>query len=309
MKCLIFLFSFLMITQPLQAQSFGIAATVNDEAISEIDLEGRMRLILTSSGLRPTKANQDKVREQALASLIDETLRIQEAKKQNLSVTEADIDQGFERLAQQNKLTSEQFEQVLAQQGIPKSTLEYQIRSQISWVKVVQSVLRPQIDVTESDITAKMDVMIADEDALEYQVSEIFLPVTTPAQEETVRETAQNLVQELNFNGADFGELATQYSKSQSAGQNGALGWIEEGTLPPALDQIMKGLSEGQVSSPIRTTSGFVILTVTGKRTKGGEALPSEQDMLNQIGMGRLNKLQARYFEDLKAAAFIDKRF
>ncbi len=56
-------------------------------------------------------------------SLIDEQLKLQEAKRQNIEVTEEDVQAGFETLAQQNGLTADEFTGMIKQQGIPKSTL------------------------------------------------------------------------------------------------------------------------------------------------------------------------------------------
>ena len=86
-----------------KAQTFGIAATVNKDAISESDLDDRTKLILISSGLQNTKENRRKARPQALNSLIEEQLKIQEAQKQNLPVLPEEIDRGFEAIAAQNK--------------------------------------------------------------------------------------------------------------------------------------------------------------------------------------------------------------
>lgn len=290
------------------AQSFGIAATVNEDAISQIDLNDRISLMLASSGMKNTKANIKKVEARALEELIIEQLKIQEARKQNIEVSDEEIAEGFKTLADQNKLTPEQFSQVLKQQGIPKTTLLNQVKSQLAWVKVVQTVLRPQIDVTETDIDAKFDQMESDIGQIEYEAFEIFLPVLSDGQELEVRKNAQEIIQEIKFNSAQFTEMASRYSKAPSAAQGGALGWVKEGQLSKEVDLVLRNLAEGQVSSPIRQGAGFYIISVRQKRTTSGETIPSENEVLNAIGLQRLTKLQERYLADLRAAAFIDRR-
>jgi peptidyl-prolyl cis-trans isomerase SurA len=309
MKFFIILFCFLIgMPQVVEAKNFGIVATVNEDAISRTDLDNRIKLILASSGIQNTKANRQKVESRALDELIVEQIKIQEAERQNIGVTQEEIQEGFGNLAAQNQLTPEQFAQVLQQQGIPKATLLNQVKSQLAWVKVVQRVLRPQIDVTETDIDAKFERIQGDIGQIEYEAFEIFLPVEFESQELEVRKQAKEIIQDIKFNGARFTEIAGRVSKAPSAANGGALGWVKEGQLSKEIDLVLRNLAEGQVSSPIRQPDGFYIISVRQKRSIDGEMLPSENDMLNAIGMERLNRLQERYLSDLRAAAFIDRR-
>lgn len=294
--------------QAQAAKSFGIAATVNKDAISESDVNDRMRLVFASSGLKNTKQNRDKLRPQALNSLIEEQLKLQEAQRQGLTVTQEDVDSGFQTMAQQNQMTPAQFASVLNQQGIPKATLMNQIKSQIAWTKVIAAVLRPKIDVSESDINARMERLKEAVGKIEYQTSEIFLPVNSEAEEEKTKALAENLIQEIKNKKAPFAVVAAQFSKSASAEQGGSLGWVQEGQLPKEQDLVLKSLNEGQISPPIRSLSGFHILTVAQKRTVSGETLPTQEEVLNAIGLQRLDRLQQRYLADIRSAAFIDRR-
>jgi len=71
---------------------------------------------------------------------------------------------------------------------------------------------------------------------------------------------------------------------------------------------VFKALSEGQVSPPVQSVSGFHILTVTKRRSVSGKTLPTDEQVLNSIGLQRLDRLQRRYLSDIRSAAFIDKR-
>lgn len=303
-------FGFVGLTQveSVNAESFAIAATVNEDAISESDLNDRMKLILISSGLKNTKSNRKKAHPQALNSLIEEQLKIQEAKRQNLSVTPEEISKGFEAIAAQNKFTPEQFSELLKHQGIPKATLLNQIKSQISWTKVIAKVLRPKVDVSENDINAKMERIKNNIGKIEYKAAEIFLPVNAEAEEAQTKELAQKLIQEIKSGKANFALVAAQFSKAASAAQGGVLGWVQEGELPKEQNVVLKSLAKGQISPPIRGLSGFHILTLIDKRAVSGKSLPSEEQVLNSIGLERLNRLQQRYLSDIRSAAFIDRR-
>ena len=294
--------------QEKSKSGFGIVATVNDDAISKRDLDDRMKLIFASSGMPPTKESQAKVKPQALDILIDEQLKIQEATRNEMSVTEEEIDEAFGKMAAQNKMEPAQFAQVMTKSGIPQGTLRRQIKAQLAWTKVIGGVLRPRIDVTENDINTKMDRMKDNIGKTEYMVSEIFLPVKDTSEDKKIKELGTKLISEMKAGRAPFEVVAAQFSKSNSAQQGGSMGWVQEGDLPKELDVVVKSLSAGQISPPVKGLSGYHILTLKEKRQISEETLPEEDSVLNAIGLQRLDKLQKRHLDDLRSASFIDRR-
>ncbi|MEM6810856.1 MAG: peptidylprolyl isomerase [Pseudomonadota bacterium] len=306
----IFLFSFLVIlfVNPAQAKQFDIAATVNDDAISASDVDDRLKLFFASSGMPPTKENEQRAKEQVLDVLIEEQLKIQEALRNNIEISDEEVEEGFVNLAAQNGLEAEDFAKALQSQKIPRSTLLKQIRAQISWSKVVRSVLRPQINITEVDVKARLERMTQNMGSDEYRVSEIFIPVQDEAKEDEMMDLAKKLIGEIQAGRAPFGLVAAQFSKSESAQAGGVIGWKTPDELPKELSLVLKTMEEDQISPPIRTMTGVTVLKVDEKRIKSEENLPEEEEVLNAIGLERLDRLQSRHLSDLKAAAFIDRR-
>jgi peptidyl-prolyl cis-trans isomerase SurA len=132
----------------------GIAAVVNDDIISISDLTARLQLALISSGLPNTPETRQRLTPQVLRSLVDERLQLQEAARANMSVNAKEIDEAFGRVAEQNRMQRDQLEKMLASQGVPRSTLESQIRATIAWGKLVQRRLRPSIEIGQEEIDA-----------------------------------------------------------------------------------------------------------------------------------------------------------
>lgn len=290
------------------AQDFSIAVSVNEDAVSENDVAARMKLMMVSSGMKSTKSTREKVRPQAIESLVEEQIKIQEAARQGITISEEEIDEGFLALAQQNNLSAEQFDQVLKHQGIPKATLLNQVKAQLSWTKIVRQVLRAQVDVSESDVNARMERIRDDLGQTEYLTSEIFLPVSGDAQDQQTKDLGKKIIEEIKSGRATFKVLAQQFSRSPSAPQGGDIGWVQAGELPKELDRVVTSLSDGQISPPIRGLSGYHILMVSERRTADESTIPEADDVLNAIGLERLDRLQKRYLEDLRAAAFIKYR-
>lgn len=292
-------------------RTMAIAAIVNEDAITQSDIQDRLFLMIASSGLPDSPDLRHRVMPQVMEGLIEERIKIQEAQRLKIEVSDDEIGKAFKTIAEQNKFTPEQFADILKRQGINKSTLDHQIRAQIGWTKIVQQQIRPQITVSPNDVTARKSRIQEALGRTEYLVSEIFLPVDSPAQEASVRQLADKLMSELQNpkKPVPFSAVAAQFSKSPGAEEKGgSIGWIQQGQLPSEIDQVLPTLQEGQISSVIKGANSYHILQLNKKREISGESIPSDDDLLNQIGLERLTRAQARYLQDLKAAAFIDRR-
>lgn len=291
-----------------QNDSLSIAAVVNQDAISEADVRDRLRLILASSGLPDTPDMRQRALKQVLDSLVDEQIKMQEAARNELTVTQDDIDKAFTQIAANNKMSGEQFADLMQRGGIKRATLDRQIKAQIAWTKVVQKVIRPQVTVSANDVAALKERMRANIGKTEFLASEILLPVDDQANEGDVRQLGTKLVSEIGAGKASFAAVARQVSRAAGAERGGDMGWIQEGRLPDELDAALKTLQEGEISQPIRGTNGYHILQLRQKRSFTEENIPSDDDLTDQIGFERLDRAQQRYLLDLKSAAFIERR-
>ena len=243
----------------------GIAAVVNDNVITTTDIEQRMRLAILSSGLPDTAEVHAHLLPQILRALIDEQLQMQEAKRLDLSVSKDEINQAMDHIAADNHIQGSMRDFVASRGGSPEA-LETQIRNGLLWNKVVQRELRPKVEVGDDEVDAVIDRIRANTGKEEYLVSEIFLAVDNPKDEDQVRQVANNLVDQIK-KGASFAAVAHQFSQGAGAAQGGDIGWIEQGQLAPELNKALAAAAPGQVSDPIRTTNGFHILGVRDKRT------------------------------------------
>jgi peptidyl-prolyl cis-trans isomerase SurA len=289
-------------------RSESIAVVVNEDAITVSDVNDRMALIIASSGLPNSQDIRNKLKLQIIGALVDEQIRLQEARRLDLEITQAEIDRGFATIAQQNNFEPDKFRKMITQGGLNIRTMEDQIRAQIAWSKVVQAKLRPQVVVSDSDIDSYLERMTANTGKPEYLLSEIFLPVESPGEEAQTQQLAQKLAQEIRSGKAPFFKVAQQFSKSAGAPQGGDLGWISQGQLQQELDDVLPRIEKGRVSDPIRTSSGFHILEVRDQRVIAPENLPAREEVMGMLGLQRLERLQRRYLLDLKSAAFIENR-
>ena len=311
MRIYIAFFSMLLVLfSPLngRAMSEQIAAIVNQDAISISDVNDRMRLIITSSGLANNPEIMAKLSKQVVNSLIEEQIKIQEAQRLDLEVTEEEIQQGFATISGQNKFEPEQFTEILKRSGINKATMERQIRAQIAWTKIMQSVIRSKVNVTDKDIEDGIARRRANKGRVEYLVAEIFLPMESAQDAGNVQQLAKRLVGQIKSGQAPFFRVAQEFSKAAGASNGGDLGWVQQGQLVKEADAVLKTMAKDAVSQPIRSSNGFHILFLRDQRQITDATLPSADDMKQIIGNQRLDRAQRRYYQDLKAGAFVENR-
>jgi len=251
-----------------------IVAVVNDEAISEGDLNNRIKLAMVAGNYPNSPEVRDKLIPQVLRALIDDQLRIQEARRLKLTVDKEEIDAELKQTADSNHQTVSQLKEALAKEGVPFATLERETLAQISWRKVVQKEIRHRIEVTDEEIESAYTKMLASVDKQQYLVAEIFLAVDTPNDDARVRAFAENLEMQIR-QGASFAKLAQQFSQAAGAAQGGDLGTVQEGELPDELNQTLRKMEPGTVSSPVRTQGGYHILLLRAK----GDALAGDPNL------------------------------
>ena len=286
----LFCLCFMVLMVPARAME-SIAVVVNDDAISMSDVNDRLRLIMVSSGFPNKNEVKERLLPQIISSLIDEQLMMQEIRKAGITITSEQVEGGFQQIAAQNKTTADQFKAMLEKGQINPATLERQIAAQIGWAQVVQKKFRSQININDNDIDAFIERIKQDAGKDEFFVSEIVLPVETPAKEKEIQKLANNIVKQIKSGKAPFGRMAQQFSKAPGAQQGGNLGWIQQGQLPPELDSALVQLDNGQVSQPIRTQSNYHILFAQAKRTISEDSIPEREQIRSIIGTERLERM------------------
>lgn len=263
-------------------QVLGIAAVVNDQVISAFDLEERLDLIVVSANLPQTEDTRRRLREEALRSLIDETLQMQAAHEVGITVTNGEIDAEFARLAERNEMTAATLSSRLEASGVDVSTLRRQILATIAWERFVSSQLLRAVDVSDEEID-EVERQIEDaKGEKSYLVSEIVLPVETPAREPEVRELAERLVRQIR-NGANFAALAEQFSAGATASLGGDVGWVRAGQMGEAVSAALPDIPPGNVSEPISTTLGIVVIAVRETRVIGQADISAIEVELSQV--------------------------
>jgi len=267
---------------PVSAQTLGIAAIVNDDVISIFDLNSRVSLLIATSNQEDTPAIRKRLSRQVLNRLIDEKLKMQEAKRMDINIPRNAINQAYDDMERRSKLPPGGLGKFLAAKGVDRLALLEQIEANIAWGSAVNRSLRFQIQIGDDEIDEIIEEIKDGKGKPEYLLAEIFLPVDNPQAESDVHSLAGRLIEHLK-SGADFLSIARNYSQSASAAIGGDLGWVRLGQLGSEIDAVLPTLGKGQASSPIRAIAGYYIIMVRDIRTGKGLVSPDRKVKLQQV--------------------------
>lgn len=251
----------------------GIAAIVNEEIISAFDLQARTQMTIVTSGLQDDPRQRTRLESQVLKTLIDERLQLQEAAKQNIKVSDTEIDRELAGVEKRNRMPEGGMANYFKQNNLSLQTLRQQVRAQIAWNKLVRRTILPKVEVSDEEIKEVLQKLQEAIGLPQNLVSEIFLTIDSPDQEEETMKEAQRLVEQLR-QGANFPAIAQQFSQSASAASGGDLGWVSRGQLPDVLGKAVETLQPGDISNPIRSFGGVHILALR-ERQIAGQADPN----------------------------------
>jgi peptidyl-prolyl cis-trans isomerase SurA len=253
-----------------------IAAVVNDDVITELDVFARLRAAMLSARLQDTPETRQHLLPNVMRSLIDDHLKTQEARAQGVTVGDGEVNARINNLAARNNMSREDFENMLVSNGILVSVLADQIRADISWNRLVQRKLRSTIRIADAEINEALARAKAAQGKAEYRLSEIFQAIDSPKDGPAVLQATQRLLEQLQ-SGADFGSLAQEFSQDTSAGNGGDIGWRRSDQVDPAIAAELTPLGigddvRGKVLGPIQGTGGYYLIQIEDVRT-GSESV------------------------------------
>ena len=290
---------------PVQAQqdAMRIAAVVNEDAISLFDVQSRIQLFLLTAGIEDTIEVRQRLLPQVMNTLIEEKLKVQEARREEIRTTQGEVLQAVELIEQNNGMQQGEFNSMLTEKGIDPGTFYMQVEADVVWLKVVQQVMTQDVTVSEEEVNMVIDRLKANQGKPEYLLGEIFLPIGLGARDNDLRSFAQQLSEQART-GTSFPALAQQFSQSPTAAVGGDLGWVPASELERELERAVARMETGEVSDPIRSLSGYTIVVVRDQRAMA-EASPLmagvalSQIYLQTVGV---NALSPTRLEQLSSA-------
>lgn len=251
--------------------SESVVVTVNDDLVSTYDIVQRMRLLIVTAGLQPTDQNLPDIQREAIRSLVDERLEMQELRTQgktqkfDLVASDQEVDDEIASIARSNNTSGAQLLAQLASQGVAPLTFRDQLRAEISWRGWIRGRYGQRLKIGDDQIKAYQKRMEGEAGKPQYQIGEVFIDATRAGGMAAARQGAEQLIGQLQ-KGAPFPAVARQFSNSPSAANGGDVGWVSTGEMAPEIDHVLADLRPGQLSAPIEVKDGIYIIYLKDRR-------------------------------------------
>lgn len=276
------------VSMPALAEAASIKAVVNGAAVTDYDIEQRSKMMRITG--------QPMGREAVLESLVQERLKIQEAERLGISVSDDEVETAFASVAQRTRMAPNQLVSALAQVGIDARTLKNRIRADLAWRNVVQRSAGRNARVTEQDMFAAVQ---ADGD-----------PTTELTEYDLVLVTIVG-----SGAGGRAGQIRSRFSGCETLdavrGLNGVvvkpLGKRRSSELSETYANAVSGVDEGRISSAFQDSGNLNLLAVCGKRTvrdQDGAMREAQQELFSE----KLDIASRRMVKDLMQDAIIEYR-
>lgn len=285
----------------LFGNTLKIYATVNGEVLTTKDMQKQANLFVATTQIPITEQNKKMVLEKVFQEAVETKLKLQEAKKNKISISPKELNEGINNFAKINGLTVEQLQGMLNRTQVDSKVFAEQIKAEMAWGRLVQMKAAQSVRVSKNDIKNAISLITRDKNKQKFMASEI---VIAKKDGQHIGVLVQNLREDPRF------ELyAMQFSQSPTAKNGGNLGWVSAEQLPDKLALVLKNMKEGEVSEPILIGTDYYILKLTKKYTPGVDKMPvpSEKEISLMLENKKLEEVASKYMRDLRNKAVIER--
>ena len=243
----------------------GIAAVVNEDAISDYDVEKRIRFVIATTKLSNTPEVIARVRPQVVNALVNEKLQLQEAKKNSITIPDDEVKKAMASIEQERGMSPGAISAMLEHNGVPQDTFDTQLRAQLAWNKLLGKNVRPRVHISDEEIALAQKNYTAPIQVQELQIGILLLPVDKSSRDAEVKKFADKMVGETR-RGASFEELARQF-RGGSADKIEKF-WVRPENLDPMIAKALGNARAGAVVGPLHNKEGYTIIKVYDVRAR-----------------------------------------
>jgi peptidyl-prolyl cis-trans isomerase SurA len=280
------------------ARAQQVVVIVNGEPITALDIEQRSKL----NGLSTQKPV---VRQEVIDQLIDEKLKVREAKRFGLEASDSEVDGAYANMGNRMRLTTEQLTAQLSRSGINPVTLKSRIRADIVWPQIVRGRYQASLQIGEKDLLTAMDPSKDDEGAgYDYTLRPVLFLVPTgspPAFVDGRKREAEGL--RGRFQGCDEGIAFTRALKDVAVRDQLVRSSAD---IPPELRKVLDGIEVGRLTPPEVTKFGVEMFAVCAKKQSSADNTPGKRKARETIMAERYEQRAKQYLQEIRKSAMIE---
>lgn len=286
---------------PLQSPTGGqVVALVNGDPITALDVAQRMRLIELMSHKTPS-------RQDVLEELVNEKIKLQQARNQKIEITDAQVDKVFGSMAQRTGRKTADFGAALTQAGVDLARFKTRLRSELGWRQVIEQRSPGVFQVRDADLVA---ILLAHGEeaqtkATQYSLQQIVLVVPRNSPEpvraarmkeaETLRNRFSNCEQDMDL----VRELREVVIKDPIVRLSTDLG--------VQYKQLLDKTPDGKMTPPETTATGIEIVAICGRKEIIAD-VSSRREFKEELLTKRLAEYEKSLLDYFRKQSIIDYR-
>jgi len=280
-----------------------IAALVNGDPITTLDIARRTKLIQMSTQKTPT-------RQEVLDELIDDKLKVQLGKRYIAEVPKREIEGAFTNIARRAGMGPDQFAKALTAAGVSVEGLKERIHADFVWSQIIRGKFRASLTVGEQDVAVKLqnDPNQTQDagPAYEYTLRPILLVVprgSQPAAFEARKQEAEGL-------RARFQSCAEGLRLAMALPDVAVRETIKKGSfeLGQTQRQALSDTPVGKLTPPEITPQGIEFFAVCNKTVSNDTDTPAKRAARDSVFNERFQELSKKYLKELRSQALIEIR-
>ncbi|ESX12676.1 peptidylprolyl isomerase [Mesorhizobium sp. LSJC264A00] len=240
--------------------------------------------------------------------MIDQTLRMAEARRLGIRISDAQVEAAYQRFASSNKMQLKQLDGVMAQSGVTKEHFKEFIRSQMAWNQALSARYGGGGgEVSEQDLVKRMlEKGGAKPSATEYMLQQVIFVVPKAERSATLAKRKREAeAMRARFNGCN---TTREFAKGLIDVTVRDLPRLLAPQLPPDWAEQIKATKLGGATAVRETDRGIEFIGICSSREVSDDK--AAQMVFQSEGSGDKNadELSAKYVEELKAKAKIVTR-
>ena len=288
-----------------------VVAVVNNDVITLYELNIRIKEMTGSAPEELMQKNETMFRDaqrKILELLIDEKIAQAKIKELGIKVADRQVDNFLEKVKRDNQWTQEDLVAGLEKEGLSYEKYRERVRRDIERAQLIEYEVRSKIIIRDEVIQKYYEdhrgtFGIAEK----VQLAGIFLMRKNMKSEEEMRELykkAQDISAKLKA-GADFSQMAANYSEGPGANQGGDLGQFTVDHLEAGLKSVVEALPEGGISDPLVRPNGIQIIKVVKKQTGKLRSLEEMKEAIYGIlYQEEVNRRYQAWIKELRDSAY-----
>lgn len=277
------------------------------QAVQQAYVKGLQQTMVEQLKREARASALPKLKSLAQEELIEERLKLQEAKKLGIEMSDEDTKKLVQGLADRNKMTVEQFAEHVKGIGFNLSTLRERMRAQVAWREAIRRRFGGQVSVNQRDVDRLLTASATEtgEDTVELQVHKISLPMPGSVdQTAIIKRYTQAETLRSKFDGC---KSTAELAKTLTDARFEDMKFVKPASIAEPTRSMMLRARDGDMLPPVAAATGIEVYAVCGRRAiKADDKL--QQKAAEEIQTREFELYSKRHLLDIKQEAHIEYR-